>query len=145
MFIELVNQISAANVNLKTANYSGRSEGQGLFGGGGESQPRGRAGRGLKKKEKQAKAPAAKEEKKKQSPERDTVYSKGSSIDIRSDLKDSSELERVSKMSKKSAQTEKVQTGGMVKGSLLFDGDDTGSNKQRTHHAVTAQKRRRIR
>lgn len=67
MFIELVNQISAANVNLKTANYSGRSEGQGLFSGGGASgAARGRAGRGLKKKEK-------KEEKKKPSPERETV------------------------------------------------------------------------
>lgn len=44
----------------------------------------------------------------------------------------------MSKMSKKSAQTEKAPAGGKVKGSLIFDGDDTGSNKKRTHHAVTA-------
>jgi hypothetical protein len=45
-------------------------------------------------------------------------------------------------MSKKSIQTE--VTGGRLLGSLLFDGDDTGSNKQRVHHAMTAKKRRRL-
>ena len=49
MFMELVNQVSAANVNLKTQNYSGRSEGVAAPSkAGGATQSRGRAGKGLK-------------------------------------------------------------------------------------------------
>ena len=57
MFIELVNQVSAANVSLKTQNYSARSETANSFTGTGST--RGRAGQNLK----------AKKQKKKSSPE----------------------------------------------------------------------------
>lgn len=132
MFLELVNQVSAANVSLKTQNYSGRSEGAGaLNAAGGSLQSRGRAGTALKSKKQ-----------KKPSPERDTVQSKGSSIDIRSEQKDYSDLERVSKMSKKSMQTEVA--GEQTQSTLFLEGHETGSSRKREEHAVTAKKRRKI-
>jgi hypothetical protein len=70
------------------------------------------------------------------------VQSKGSSIDIRSEQKDYSDLERVSKMSKKSMQTEVA--GEQTQGSLFFEGNETGSSGKREQHAVTAKKRRKI-
>ena len=70
------------------------------------------------------------------------MQSKGSSIDIRSEQKDYSDLERVSKMSKKSMQTEVA--GEQTQGSLFFEGTETKSSGKREQHGVTAKKRRNI-